>query len=40
MKEYNKPIIEEVECNIEDIIAKSYGNDQAGDKLVDLFGGN
>lgn len=40
MKEYVKPKINEIECSIEDIIAKSYGNDQAGDKLVDLFGGN
>lgn len=40
MKEYTKPELMDIECQIEDIIAQSYGNNQAGDKLVDFFGGN
>lgn len=39
MKEYIKPEIKDIECTIEDVIASSYGDNQAGDKLVDLFGG-
>ncbi len=38
MKEYNKPIISDEELEIVDVIAKSYGIDQAGDKLVDFLG--
>ena len=38
MKEYNKPIISDEELEIVDVIAKSYGIDQAGDTLVDFLG--
>jgi len=38
MKEYNKPIISDEELEIVDVIAKSYGTDQAGDMLVDFLG--
>jgi len=38
MKEYNKPIISDEELEIVDVIAKSYGIDQAGDVLVDFLG--
>ena len=38
MKEYNKPIICDEELEIVDVIAKSYGTDQAGDMLVDFLG--
>lgn len=38
MKEYNKPIICDEELEIVDVIAKSYGIDQAGDVLVDFLG--
>ena len=38
MKEYNKPIICDEELEIVDVIAKSYGTDQAGDLLVDFLG--
>ena len=38
MKEYNKPIICDEELEIVDVIAKSYGTDQAGDVLIDFLG--
>ena len=38
MKEYNKPINCDEELEIVDVIAKSYGTDQAGDMLVDFLG--
>ena len=38
MKEYSKPIICDEELEIVDVIAKSYGIDQAGDVLVDFLG--
>lgn len=40
MRKYNKPQIIEEELQIVDVIAESFGDNQAGDKLVDLFGGN
>lgn len=39
MKEYVKPKIKDIECNLTDVIATSFGDNQAGDKVVELFGG-
>ena len=38
MKKYDKPRIIDEELEIVDVIAKSYGTDQAGDVLVDFLG--
>ena len=38
MKKYDKPTIIDEEIEIVDVIAKSYGTDQAGDTLIDFFG--
>ncbi len=38
MREYNKPQIIEENLEIIDVIAKSFGEDQAGDRIVDFLG--
>ena len=38
MKEYNKPIMLEENLEIVDVIAESFGSDQAGQKIVDFLG--
>ncbi len=40
MKRYEAPTIIEEEINLEDIVLSSYGDTQAGDTLVDVFGNN
>lgn len=37
MKEYNKPMIIEEEFEIVDVIAESFGKNQAGDDLTDFL---
>ena len=38
MKKYNKPIMLEENLEIVDVIAESFGDNQAGDRLVDFLG--
>ena len=37
MREYVKPIIIEVELAIVDVIASSFGDNQAGDRIVNFL---
>jgi hypothetical protein len=37
MKEYIKPIIIEEELSIVDVIAESFGQSQAGDRIVNFL---
>ncbi len=38
MRKYNKPQIIEEELQIIDVIAESFGDNQAGEKIVDFLG--
>lgn len=38
MRKYNKPQIIEEELQIVDVIAESFGDNQAGEKIVDFLG--
>lgn len=38
MRKYNKPQIIEEELQIIDVIAESFGDNQAGERLVDYLG--